>query len=94
VWDKVAEEIDELRATDHGTPEAEDELGDLLFTIVNVGRKMGLDPEQALRMTCAKFVRRFSEMERAAAREGRDLADMGIEEQEALWRRAKEGERP
>lgn len=92
VWEKVAEEIGELRATDHGTPEAEDELGDLLFTIVNVGRKMGIDPEQALRMTCAKFIRRFSSMEKAAAEQGRDIAELGIEEQEALWRRAKEGE--
>ena len=92
VWDKVHEEIGELRATGNGTPEAEDELGDLLFTVVNVGRKMGIDPEQALRMACGKFIRRFSEMERSAAEEGRELADMGIEEQEALWRRAKEGE--
>jgi tetrapyrrole methylase family protein/MazG family protein len=92
VWVKVAEEMDELRATEHGTPEAEDELGDLLFTIVNVGRKMGIDPEQALRMTCAKFIRRFTEMERFASEQGRDVSDMGIEEQEALWRRAKEGE--
>jgi tetrapyrrole methylase family protein/MazG family protein len=92
VWDKVHEEIGELQATEAGTPEAEDELGDLLFTVVNVGRKMGIDPEQALRMTCAKFIRRFSSMERAAAGEGRDLADMDIREQEALWRRAKEGE--
>ena len=93
VWDKVREEIAELQATDHGTPEAEEELGDVLFTMVNVGRKMGLDPEQALRMTCAKFIRRFSAMERFAADEGRALADMGIDEQEALWRRAKEGEK-
>ncbi|HEY5278086.1 MAG TPA: nucleoside triphosphate pyrophosphohydrolase [Coriobacteriia bacterium] len=93
VWEKVHEEIAELQATGHGTPEAEDELGDLLFTVVNVGRKMGIDPEQALRMTCAKFIRRFSFMELAAASEGRDLEDMGIDEQEALWRQAKEGER-
>lgn len=92
VWVKVHEEIAELQATDHGTPEAEDELGDLLFTVVNVGRKMGIDPEQALRMTCAKFIRRFTAMERAAAGQGRDLAGMGIDEQEALWRQAKEGE--
>lgn len=93
VWDKVHEEIEELKATDHGTPEAEEELGDLLFTVVNVGRKMGIDPEQALRMTCAKFIRRFSAMEGMAAEEGRDLAQLGIDEQEALWRRAKEGEK-
>jgi tetrapyrrole methylase family protein/MazG family protein len=92
VWEKVHEEIAELKATDHGTPEAEDELGDLLFTVVNVARKMGIDAEQALRMTCAKFIRRFTEMERAAASQGRDLAEMGIDEQEALWRLAKEGE--
>ncbi|HEY5506009.1 MAG TPA: nucleoside triphosphate pyrophosphohydrolase [Coriobacteriia bacterium] len=93
VWEKVREEIGELQETSHGTPEAEDELGDVLFTLVNVGRKMGIDPEQALRMTCAKFIRRFSAMERFAAEDGRELADMGIDEQEALWRRAKEGEK-
>lgn len=93
VWDKVHEEIEELKATEPGTPEAEDELGDVLFSLVNVGRKMGVDPEQALRGTCAKFVRRFSEMERTAAESGLDLAEMSIEDMEALWRRAKEGER-
>jgi tetrapyrrole methylase family protein/MazG family protein len=93
VWEKVAEEIDELKATGHGTAEAEDEFGDVLFSLVNVGRKMGIDPEQALRMACAKFIRRFKEMERVAASEGGDLADMDIGGQEALWRRAKEGER-
>jgi tetrapyrrole methylase family protein/MazG family protein len=94
VWDKVVEEIDELKATDDGTLEAEGELGDLLFTVVNVGRKMGIDPEQALRTSCAKFIRRFNEMERVAAVDGGELADLDIEAQEALWRAAKEGERP
>jgi tetrapyrrole methylase family protein/MazG family protein len=93
VWAKVHEEIDELKAEPAGSPEAEDELGDVLFSMVNVGRKMGIDPEQALRSTCAKFIRRFTEMERMAAGEGRDLAEMGIDDMEALWRRAKEGER-
>ena len=93
VWDKVHEEIDELKATEPGTAEAEDELGDLLFTVVNVGRKMGVDPEQALRGACMKFTRRFTEMERVSASMGLDLAEMGIEDMEALWRRAKEGER-
>lgn len=93
VWEKVHEEMDELRATSPGSAEAEDEVGDLLFTVVNVARKMGVDPEQALRGTCAKFERRFAEMERVAAAEGRELAGMGIDDMEALWRRAKEGER-
>jgi tetrapyrrole methylase family protein/MazG family protein len=93
VWDKVHEEIEELKETAPGSPEAEDELGDLLFTVVNVARKMGVDPEQALRGTCAKFTRRFAHMERVSADMGLDLAEMGIEDMEALWRRAKEGER-
>jgi tetrapyrrole methylase family protein/MazG family protein len=93
VWAKVHEEIDELKAEAPGSPGAEDELGDVLFSMVNVGRKMGIDPEQALRSTCAKFIRRFTEMERVATGEGRDLADMDIQDMEALWRRAKEGER-
>ena len=92
VWDKVHEEIDELKATEPDTAEAEDELGDVLFTVVNVGRKMGVDPEQALRGACAKFTRRFTEMERVSASMGLDLAETGIEDMEALWRRAKEGE--
>lgn len=93
VWEKVHEEIDELKACSAGTPEAEDEVGDVLFTVVNVARKMGIDAEQALRGTCEKFRRRFSEMERTAAAEGRDLAAMELDDMEALWRRAKEGER-
>ena len=92
VWDKVHEEIGELRETAPGSPEAEDELGDLLFTVVNVGRKMGVDPEQALRGACSKFTRRFTEMERIAAETGTDLSELGTDDMEALWRRAKEGE--
>lgn len=92
VWEKVHEEIDELKATSPGSAQAEDELGDVLFSMVNVGRKMGIDPEQALRSTCAKFIRRFGEMERMAAEAGGDLASMDIDRLEALWRRAKEGE--
>jgi tetrapyrrole methylase family protein/MazG family protein len=92
VWEKVNEEIGELKATSPGSAQAEDELGDVLFSMVNVGRKMGIDPEQALRSTCAKFIRRFSEMERMAPEAGGDLASMSIDQLEALWRRAKEGE--
>jgi len=92
VWKKVHEEIDELKATKAGTPEAEDEVGDLLFSVVNVARKMDIDPEQALRGACEKFRGRFEHMEKSAASEDRDLAGMGIEDMEALWRRAKEEE--
>ncbi len=93
VWDKVHEEIDELKATSPGTAEAADEVGDLLFTVVNVARKMGVDPEMALRGTCAKFIRRFGHMEQVAAERGDDLAEMGIDDMETLWQHAKAGER-
>jgi tetrapyrrole methylase family protein/MazG family protein len=93
VWTKVHEEIDELKATAPGTPEAADEVGDLLFTIVNVARKLGVDPEMALRTTCAKFRSRFEHMESSAAGEGRDLSEMALDDMEALWRLAKETER-
>jgi len=89
VWAKVHEEIDELKATVAGTPDAEDELGDLLFTVVNVARKMGIDAEAALRRTCEKFAGRFEDMEVAAAAAGRPLEDLQAQEWEALWAGAK-----
>lgn len=93
VWDKVHEEIDELKAEAPGTPEAADELGDLLFTVVNVARKMGVDPELALRGTCTKFMRRFGHMEAVASEAGRDLAQLDMDEMDTLWQHAKRGER-
>jgi tetrapyrrole methylase family protein/MazG family protein len=88
VWAKVHEEIDELKAADPGSPEAADEVGDLLFTVVNVARKMGIDAESALRGTCAKFVRRFGDMESANAG-SRALDELDLAEWEDLWRQAK-----
>ena len=71
VWEKVHEEIDELKATEPGSPEAADEIGDVLFTVVNLARKQGIDAETALRGTCDKFRSRWSAMERWPRREGR-----------------------
>ena len=68
------------------------EFGDLLFALVNVGRKMGIDAEAALRASNGKFRRRFAAIERAAAEEGRSVEDLSLEQMEALWRRAKEDE--
>ncbi len=65
------------------------ELGDVLFSLVNVGRKMGLDAEAALRATCAKFRDRWAFMERQAADRGKDLAAMDQPQLEALWNEAK-----
>lgn len=90
VWAKVHEEIDELKATGAGTPEAEDELGDLLFTVVNVARKMGIDAESALRRNCRKFQERFEGMEEAAAQAGRPLEDLTAREWDELWGQSKQ----
>jgi nucleoside triphosphate diphosphatase len=91
VLDKVSEEIAELRvelvAMDRD--KMEDELGDVLFTVASLARKLDLDPEACLRRSNAKFTRRFEWMERAAAREGRILSEYDLAAQEALWAAAK-----
>ena len=93
VWEKVREELAELAAEEPGSPEAADEIGDVLFTVVNLARKQGIDAETALRKTCDKFRSRWSAMEGEAAREGRDVSDMSLAEQEALWSQAKQTEK-
>ena len=86
--DKVREELDELREAP--TLEArEAEFGDLLFTMVNVARKLGINPEDALRGTTSRFEARFRTMEAQARGEGRVLADMEIEELDRYWEAAK-----
>lgn len=69
--------------------EVELEFGDVLFTLVNVGRKMGLDAEAALRATCQKFRDRFALMEAEARRQGASVEELSLDEQEALWTAAK-----
>ena len=93
VWEKVHEELDELRATRPGSPEAADEIGDVLFTIVNLARKQGIDAETALRGTCDKFRARWSAMERAAKNAGSAVDELSLEEQEVLWQEAKRSEK-
>jgi len=92
VIDKLNEEVAELAETEPGSQEAADEIGDILFTVVNLARKQGIDAETALRGTCDKFRTRWSVMEEEAAASGRDVGDMRLEEQESLWQRAKERE--
>lgn len=69
--------------------EAELEFGDLLFALVNVARKMGIDAESALRASNAKFRRRFAEVERAAWEQGRTVEDLSLDEMERYWQQAK-----
>jgi len=89
---KLDEELGELDTeVERDDPQRiEDELGDVLFCVVNYARHLGIDPEAALRRTNAKFEARFRQMERMA---GADAATLGLDELELLWRRAKQLER-
>ena len=93
--DKVQEEIQELRneiSADAGRSALEQELGDLLFSIVNVCRYLKVDPENALRLTNAKFIRRFSHIERRLADSGRTPSDVTLAEMDGLWEEAKKSD--
>lgn len=95
VLDKLAEEVDEVRAEfDAGADPArlQDEIGDVLFVVANLARRAGVDFSCALRHANAKFERRFRRMEQLAADEGGMLAERDLAAQEALWRRAKQDE--
>jgi len=92
VWEKLDEEVAEFRAAPQGTTEAELEMGDMLFCMVNIARREGIDAETALRRTCEKFRRRWSAMERSARAEGMSVTDCGTEELERLWQMAKADE--
>jgi nucleoside triphosphate diphosphatase len=93
VVDKMQEELDEIRAVVKGgaidQPRAEEEMGDLLFTIANLSRKLGIEPETALRKANDKFTRRFGALEQSVAASGRAMKDMTLEEFEAEWQRVK-----
>jgi tetrapyrrole methylase family protein/MazG family protein len=92
VLDKVAEEADELRQAANDAERAE-EFGDLLFVLVNVGRRRGIDAEAAVRSANAKFKRRFASVERRAAADGVALRDLDFEALDALWDAAKAEEK-
>jgi MazG family protein len=92
VLDKVAEEADELRQAANDAERAE-EFGDLLFVLVNVGRRRGIDAEAAVRAANAKFKRRFASVERGAAADGVALRDLDFVALDALWDAAKAEER-
>lgn len=91
VLEKLAEEIGELRAELPGRDpdRLEDELGDMLFVLANLGRKLGVDPEAALRRANGKFTRRFTAIEQALAARGKSPADSSLDEMEAEWAKAK-----
>ena len=92
VFDKLNEEVAELRQAEDQASK-EDELGDMLFVIVNLARFMKVDPEQALRRTNAKFRRRFGFVEQTLAAEGKKLEDATVAEMEDCWQQAKQEEK-
>lgn len=96
VLDKIEEEVAEVRReVESGATgdlsRAEEEMGDLLFAITNLSRKLGIEPESALRRANEKFTKRFDAMERALAARGQIPSDATLEEMEAEWQRVKAG---
>jgi len=89
--DKVLEELQELQEAWKQKEQTaiHSELGDLLFALVNVARYLDVDPEMALREATDRFIARFHYIEKTAAKQGRDLADMNLEEMDELWNAAK-----
>jgi tetrapyrrole methylase family protein/MazG family protein len=94
VLNKLDEEIHEFRtALKRGErKDIEEELGDVFFSLVNVSRFVGVNPEDALRGTISKFISRFRHIEMKAAERGMSLRDMTLEEMDVLWDEAKDGE--
>jgi XTP/dITP diphosphohydrolase len=110
VWEKVEEEIGELHAAISHLKTAgeqaaeadtmslqgniEDELGDVFFSLVNFARFLQVDAENALERTNRKFIERFTKMEEEAQKEGRQLADMTLEEMDGIWNKIKKRKSP
>ncbi|MCD6551125.1 nucleoside triphosphate pyrophosphohydrolase [Thermotoga sp.] len=91
VYEKIEEELEELKKAKN-TGEVEEELGDLLFSIVNLSRFLKVDPESALRKATRKFVERFRKMEELIERDGLVLEELPSEELDEYWKKAKGGD--
>jgi XTP/dITP diphosphohydrolase len=92
VWDKVSEEIQEVKHELNNGQELEkmeDEIGDLLFSVINAARLYNVEPETALERTNRKFIHRFKYLESKAMEMNRSLKEMSLEEMEAIWQEAK-----
>ncbi len=90
VFNKVLEEIDELRRTTT-QDERTEEIGDLIFAVVNLARHLNIDPEVAVRKSTEKFIDRFERMSKIAEKKGIEFKSQPIEIMEKLWQKAKEG---
>jgi len=94
IWDKVQEEISELKEeiARHDTESIEAELGDVLFSIINASRLYGIDPEAALEKTNRKFIKRFNYLENETLKKGKSLHDMSLDEMNVIWEEAKQND--
>lgn len=92
VWEKVQEELSELNEEiKTGNKEnTEKEFGDVLFSMINYARFIGVNPENALEKTNKKFINRFQYLEQAAKEEGKDITDMSLTEMDVYWEKSKE----
>lgn len=92
VWAKVQEEMGELKAevdAKSGNDRIEDEMGDVLFSVINYARFIDIDPETALERTNKKFIKRFQFLESKVKEQGKELSKMALDEMDVLWEEAK-----
>ena len=91
IWDKVLEEINELKeeVRNRDTATIESEIGDVIFSIINASRLYGIDPEAALEKTNRKFIKRFNYLEKETLSKGISLHDMSLDEMNVIWEEAK-----
>ncbi len=96
IWDKILEEINELRheIKNLDTARIESELGDVMFSIINASRLYGIDPEAALEKTNRKFIKRFNFLENQTLKKGISLRDMTLDEMNVIWEEAKKYDPP
>ena len=88
-YDKLKEEIDEVKNA-KTYEEFEEEVGDILFSCVNIARFLKVNPEEALKKATDKFINRFEQVENMASSDGKKLENMSLSEMDALWDKAKE----
>ena len=92
VWEKVEEEIKELKEVIDTDQQArvEEEMGDVMFSLINYARFLQVDAENALELTNKKFIHRFTQMEQQALKEGKDLTNMSLTEMDDIWNSVKQ----
>lgn len=94
VWEKIVEELNELKTeVDMNSPKIEEEFGDVLFSIINYARFIGINPEDALEKTNRKFIKRFQTMEKLIDKSEFELGEMKLEEMDMFWEKAKKAEK-